>query len=298
MGGAFQTSREIFNNPIWQDVIKFRLFFYIVGNAVFSEEGVKQGSILIKRGQYLRSYRNLAADLEYLENKSLKRYSLSVIKKKIDQLVMEKRLKVEETELGTLFTVVNYALYQGFEHYKTHNREQSENGARTVREQSENNNNNVKKVKKDITTATTTTENPIQLFEKLLCRLSINQMNSLNKWVDDFNGQEEILYEAIRIADDKNKRYFGFVEFLLKEWSKNNLTSLDRIRAFEQEKFNKYQSPRSGKATVRKEQLPGWFEKKKLDEQNNTQPIEDQSSIDDVEAERAKLEEELRQFKK
>jgi hypothetical protein len=135
MGGAFQTSREIFNNPIWQDVIKFRLFFYIVGNAVFSEEGVKQGSILIKRGQYLRSYRNLAADLEYLENKSLKRYSISVIKKKIDQLVSEERLKIEETELGTLFTVVNYAVYQGFDHYKTHNREQSENSPRTVREQ-------------------------------------------------------------------------------------------------------------------------------------------------------------------
>lgn len=297
MGGAFQTSREIFNNPIWQDVIKFRLFFYIVGNAVFSEEGVKQGSILIKRGQYLRSYRNLAADLEYLDNKSLKRYSISVIKKKIDQLVMEKRLKIEETELGTLFTVVNYALYQGFDHYKTNNREQTENGARTVREQSENNNNNVKKVKKVNYTSTTTTESPIQLFEKLLCRLSINQMNSLNKWVDDFNGQEEILNEAIRIADNKNKRYFGFVEYLLKEWSKNNLASLDRVLAFEQEKFNKYQKPRAGKSTVRKEEVPDWLKKQKEQEDTSKKDEVDPDQAD-VEAERAKLEEELSKFKK
>lgn len=296
MGGAFQTSREIFNNPIWQDVIKFRLFFYIVGNAVFSEEGVKQGNILIKRGQYLRSYRNLAADLEYLENRSLKRYSISVIKKKIDQLVMEKRLKVEETELGTLFTVVNYAVYQSFDHYKTHNREQSENGARTVREQSENNNNNVKKVKKDNNTSTTTTGNPIQLFEKMLCRLSARQMEDLYQWADDFNGQEEIINEAIRIADNKNKRYFGFVEYLLKEWSNNKLSSLDRVRAYEQEKFNKYQKPRLGKTTVRKEEIPDWLKKQKEQEDASQmeEVITDQA---DVDAERAKLEEELRKFK-
>lgn len=51
LGGAFQVSRQIFENPIWQDVIKFRLFFYIVGNAVFSESGVRVGGIALQRGQ-------------------------------------------------------------------------------------------------------------------------------------------------------------------------------------------------------------------------------------------------------
>lgn len=298
MGGAFQTSREIFNNPIWQDVIKFRLFFYIVGNAVFSEEGVKQGSILVKRGQYLRSYRNLAADLEYLENKTLKRYSISVIKKKIDQLVSEERLKIEETELGTLFTVVNYALYQGFEHYRTHNREHCENTPRTLREHSENNNKKVnkdKKVKKDSTT-TAESENIVVFFEKNLCRLTERQMESLYQWLDDFDGQQDIIEEAIKIADDKNKRFYSFVEYLLKEWSKNNLTSLDRVRAFEQEKFNKYQKPKSGKTPVRKEQLPDWFEKGKKQDETSEQQTDPDSL--DFEAEKAKLEEELKKFKK
>lgn len=86
---------------------------------------------------------------------------------------------------------------------------------------------------------TTTKENPVQLFERLLCRLSPMQMEKLYQWIDDFDGQEEIINEAIKIADDKNKRYFGFVEFLLKEWANNNLTTLDRIRAYEQEKFKK-----------------------------------------------------------
>ena len=92
----------------------------------------------------------------------------------------------------------------------------------------------------------TTTENlnPVVYFEKMLCRLSPRQADSLYQWEDDFNGQVEIIIEAIDIADNKNKRYFGFVEFLLKEWSDNKLVSLDRVRAYEQEKFNKQKSGR------------------------------------------------------
>jgi DnaD/phage-associated family protein len=176
-------------------------------------------------------------------------------------------------------------------------RHTTENSPRTVREQSENNNNNVKKVKKDNNTSTTTTGNPIQLFEKMLCRLSTRQMEDLYQWLDDFNGQEEILNEAIRIADNKNKRYYSFVEFLLKEWSKNNLNSLDRVRAYEQEKFNKYQKPRSGKTTVRKEQLPDWLEEQKKQEQAMQAEPQTEAEDLDYEAEKAKLEEELRKFK-
>ena len=156
LGGAFQMSRQVFENPIWQDIIKFRLFFFIVGNAVFSESGVRIGNITLQRGQFLRSYRNLSSDLEYLDNRSIKKYSVSVIKKKVDRLVEEKRLEVEETELGTLFTVVNYELYQGFDNYKsaTKNserteREHPENKAETEQEQNENNNKNVNNDKKD-----------------------------------------------------------------------------------------------------------------------------------------------------
>jgi predicted phage replisome organizer len=98
----------------------------------------------------------------------------------------------------------------------------------------------------EVITTTTTTENPILVFEKLLCRLSSNQVEKLYAWIDDFNGQSEIINEAIVIADNKNKRYFGFVEFLLKEWANNNLTSVERIRVYEQEKFNKQKSVRQG----------------------------------------------------
>ncbi|PDE73184.1 hypothetical protein [Listeria monocytogenes] len=149
MKGAFQMSREIFENNIWSDVIKFRLFFYIVGNAVFSENGVMKGGIQIGRGQYLRSFRNLREDLLYYDNNAEKFYSLSTIKEKIDELVREERLEIETTKLGTLFTVRNYALYQDLNNYSGTSSEQPPNSHRTATEQPPNNKKNVKKDKND-----------------------------------------------------------------------------------------------------------------------------------------------------
>lgn len=93
----------------------------------------------------------------------------------------------------------------------------------------------------EVSAATTTTKtiDPIAFFEQNICPLSPIQMQSLINWENDFNGNKEIINEAIRIADDKNKRYFGFVEFLLKEWKNNNLTTLEQIRNYENTKFNK-----------------------------------------------------------
>lgn len=156
MAGAFQTSREIFENSIWQNVVEFRMFFLIYGKAIFSEEGYKVGNIILKRGQWLRSFRNLQSDLEFIENRAVKKYSLSTIKRAVDNLSKQERISTEDTELGTLFTVINYSVYQGFEVYKigTRNAErtQSEQQANTDRTESErraNNNKNVKKVKNE-----------------------------------------------------------------------------------------------------------------------------------------------------
>lgn len=120
MAGAFQVSREIFANEIWSDVVKFRIFFYILGNAVFSQEGVKQAGIHIERGQFLRSIRNLQDDLSYREGRgnALKKPPLETIRRKIKSLENEGRITTKSTEYGTLFTVVNYAKYQGLENYK------------------------------------------------------------------------------------------------------------------------------------------------------------------------------------
>lgn len=147
-GGAFQTSREIFDSSVWMDVIKFRIFFYIYGNAVFAKEGTDVAGIHLKRGQYLRSYRNLLKDLEYVEKRQTKTYSIHTLKRKLEILANENRISFESTEYGTLFTVINYDTYQGFERYeKQTSATGSATPSATVSEQQVNNNKNVKKDK-------------------------------------------------------------------------------------------------------------------------------------------------------
>jgi hypothetical protein len=228
MGGAFQTSRDIFLNPIWQDVPKFRIFFYIVGNAVFSDDGVRVGNVHLKRGQYLRSYRNLQEDLSYLENRSVKKYSLSLIKRKIDQLILEKRLQIEECELGTLFTVVNYAVYQGFEHYKNNN----ENAERTATEQRRNNNKKDKKDKKDNNKKPSRHKFEICdmemaefLFQKILENNAQSKKPNLESWANE-----------VRLMREKDMRTIEQIQYLI-NWSQNdsfwktNILSISKLRS-------------------------------------------------------------------
>lgn len=140
--GAFVTSREIFDNPIWKNIVEFRLFTLIYGNAVFSEDGVRMAEDLtLHRGQWLRSTRKLQEDLIYIENRQVKKYSTATINRTVKKLVDMQRVCTKTHELGTVFTVINYEQYQGFGNYR-----KKELGTElgTVAKQSRNNNNYVK----------------------------------------------------------------------------------------------------------------------------------------------------------
>lgn len=112
--GWIKLHRKIIETDLWHDVTTFRLFTYLILKASY-QDGVKIKGITLKRGQWIRSYRKLAEDLSYKEGRGRKEYSIKTIKKCVDKLKCSGTVTVQETELGTLFTVVNYALYQGLE---------------------------------------------------------------------------------------------------------------------------------------------------------------------------------------
>lgn len=197
MKGAFQISREIFENEVWSDVVKFRIFFYILGNAVFSKEGIDKAGIHLERGQYLRSMRNLQDDLSYREGRgnAVKKYPLTTIQRKIKSLEKEGRITTKSTEYGTLFTVVNYATYQGLENYKNDSVEQRRNSDGTVMEQQRNNNNNVKECSKNDKEKNKRSKlkfetHHMQLAELLFKKIKANNPNAkepnLESWANTF----------------------------------------------------------------------------------------------------------------
>ena len=132
MGGAFIISRDIFENPIWQNNIEFRLFFLILGKAVWKEEGVKVGDMIIQKGQWLRSYRNLQSDMEYAESNTIRKPGKATIQRAIARLIKEERITIKTVKSGTLFTVINYCKYQDFSHYKKGTRDTSKDSNGTA----------------------------------------------------------------------------------------------------------------------------------------------------------------------
>ncbi|MCM3395938.1 hypothetical protein [Cytobacillus oceanisediminis] len=114
MQGWIKLHRKILENEIWHDVTTFRLFTLLLLQAVH-KDGVKVKGIELKRGQYLRSYSKLAEDLEYKEKRGYKKVSKSTVLRSVKKLVDEGIVSVNETDYGTVFTILKYHEYQGFD---------------------------------------------------------------------------------------------------------------------------------------------------------------------------------------
>lgn len=228
--GAFQTSREIFENPIWTDVVKFRIFFYIYGNAVFASEGTTIAGIHLKRGQYLRSFRNLQKDLAYVDKRAFKQYSLSTIKDKVDQLTKEGRIKTEGTDYGTLFTVVNYEEYQGFDSYRNSFTERQPNSNRTATERQPNNNNNDNN-DNNVVVDDDRELNFFQTYQEVFGVLNSLTAQKLNEWANDLS--PEIVNEALVRSGVNNAQTFGYTETILKAWSRSGVKTLNDVLALD-----------------------------------------------------------------
>lgn len=268
--GWVSIHRKIMNNPVWQDPKLFKLWMLCLLEASHKEHDQLVGKQIVnlQPGQFITGRFSLSK----LFNEGAKKSDIvpeSTVWRWLKWLEKNEFLNIKSSTKFSVITIKNWNLYQ--------QSEQQMNNKRTANEQQMNTNNNGNKGNNDNKKNTTTTaENPVQLFEQLLCRLSPIQMNSIYQWVDDFKGNEEIINAAIKLADDRNKRNFGFVEFLLKEWFNNNLMTIDRVRAYEQEKFNKNkvkQYPRKG--AVRTEMLPEWFDENEKKDKPKLKVVDD-----------------------
>lgn len=282
MKGYIKDFRKELQSDVWlMPPLYHRVWQYLKYKVNHKENKIpmKDGSFLtVVPGQHLTSIRTIAENVGWYERGVLKTPNPKTISGILDWLEKQKMIEIgrgEGNRQYTLITLLNWESYQVTD--------DESNSKETVSKQcadiNKNEKNEKNEKKKEITT--TAPENPVQLFEYLLCRLSPIQMNSLYQWVDDFKGNQEIVNAAIKLADNKNKRNFNFVEFLLKEWHSNNLMDIDRVRAYEREKFNNNKVKpfaRKGKGIVRTEMLPEWFEEN--EQQSKPQPSDPPASND------------------
>ena len=214
-GGRFLIDRNIFENDIWTDVVKFRLFIYILGKAAFKDTVVC--GIEVSRGQYLISYRKLAEDLVYKDGKSLKKYSLATIKRKIDTLIKEQRMEIKETSSGTLFTIKNYDKYQCFESVKGVSQNDCEtvakrlrNDCETVAKQEELNIINANNANKNIKDNSSELSKAHEQEGEVIIQLTLNDKSQYLVYKTDVDRWSE-LYPAVDIMQELRKMA-GWIE--------------------------------------------------------------------------------------
>lgn len=123
-----ETAKKIF-----KDVLAHRIYSLIVMNATHAE--YEYNGILLKPGQWVRSYSKLVDDLEYIDGRGFKKPNKSTISRAIDRLVDANIIEIEypiiianhatdsatvratdnATINATLFTLLETQSYQGFE---------------------------------------------------------------------------------------------------------------------------------------------------------------------------------------
>ncbi|MBB6694398.1 DnaD domain protein [Cohnella xylanilytica] len=223
--------------------------------AVFSEDGVRIGDVHLKRGQWLRSTRNLIEDLAYVENRQVKKYSTSVINRCIKKLEREQRICTKTHELGTIFTVINYEQYQGFMGSRKknleHNLEQYQNIVGTVEEQSGNNNkkdNNAINAMNDFKESTT--PNAFVVFEREgFGTLSSTLAEKLGSFIDDFG--ERWVIEAMKEAAYHSKRSLPYVKSILEDYRRRGVDEPWTVERTQQQKGFIRQQTKTGKPEMR-----------------------------------------------
>ena len=229
MNGWIKVHRKILENDIWQDVNRFRLFMFLLLNAAH-KDGMKINGVTLKRGQYLRSYSKLIEDLEYREGRGTKRLSKSTIMRNVKKLIENGMVTVSETDSGTLFTIVNYEEYQGFEGNEEHERgtdnepnaERSRNEVGTNAElKQECKNVRIKEIYSS-TTSREEEENVFHVFENEgFGTISSVIADRLDDLVNTYGNTWTI--EAMKEAVFQGKRNIRYVEGILRRWKASGI---------------------------------------------------------------------------
>ncbi|MBC1459335.1 Lin1244/Lin1753 domain-containing protein [Listeria newyorkensis] len=113
-------------------------------------------------------------------------------------------------------------------------------------------------------------------FQANICPENPTTVESLEKWVKDLG--VDIVKKAIEVSAKRNMTNYAYVEGVLRNFVKKNLTTLEAIesaeQAFEKQKAN---SSQSKKGNGRKEELPNWFDKPEVLPPLQTEPEQKES---------------------
>ena len=117
-GGAVLIARAMQDSEVWGMPPQYlKLWLYLLINARWDKRPHRIGPVTVGYGQVVKSYRKIADECQYTENRQVQAWSTSQVKRVLAWLEERGMVETLGTELGTLITVCNFKRYQDFQTY-------------------------------------------------------------------------------------------------------------------------------------------------------------------------------------
>ena len=226
--------------------------------------------ITVKRGQRITSLRQLG-----------ERWSWSITKvdKYLKILESDGMLDVKKDTKKTVLTVVNYDDYQD-EDLKKRRRNDSEKTEKKHRSNTEktqkktNNNDNKENNENNDDNDVVVGDDFASIYN--LYQENIEQVPSpittekLTQDIDHY-GKELVTY-AIKKAALNNSHNYKFIDYLLKDWRKRNLTTIKAVKQYEQQRQEQKEQTYKPRVVQSKEKTPDWLNDREQEQVTKVDP--------------------------
>ncbi|WP_317955147.1 MULTISPECIES: DnaD domain protein [unclassified Staphylococcus] len=265
MTGWISLHRSILNHWLFKEKRKFSRFeawidLLLLVNHTESKIMVDGELIIVKRGQRITSLRQLRERWNW---------SITKVNNFLKALEDETMIELKKDTKKTIITIVKYDFYQ-HDNLKKENKKDTE---KTVEEQSKdtektqketnnndnnvnNNNNGNNENKRDELSNDAQFKDVFNLYQE-----NIEQTPSpitIQKFTQDYEEfGKELLGYAIEKAALSNVHNYRFVDYLLKDWRKQNLNNLNAVEQYEQQRLQ--QKQHKNFKTYSREKTPKWL---------------------------------------
>lgn len=226
--------------------------------------------ITVKRGQRITSLRQLG-----------ERWSWSITKvdKYLKTLESDGMLVVKKDTKKTVLTVVNYDDYQdgNFKKRRRNDSEKTEKKHRSNTEKTQkktNNNDNKENNENNDDNDVVVGDDFASIYN--LYQENIEQVPSpittekLTQDIDHY-GKELVAY-AIKKAALNNSHNYKFIDYLLKDWRKRNLTTIKAVKQYEQQRQEQKEQTYKPRVVQSKEKTPDWLNDREQEQITKVDP--------------------------
>lgn len=232
--------RDIMNHAIFTDPYLYKLFSYCIFKASHRDREVliDNNVINIKKGQFVWG-RKVATNELNLNSPPKYQLSESTWERKLKTLEKLSIINRKTNNKYTVVTIENWEVYQTTKQQSEQQNEQEMNSKRTADEQQMNTDKSLKGIEdiKDIRVVVETGQNNdfAEVYNLYQSEIQMTPPRIVEeKLSDDFDmfGKDIMLY-AIKKSALAGNRDYRFIDYLTKDWRKQQLKTLEAVEQYE-----------------------------------------------------------------